>query len=101
MYSRNIDFKTIDFQKYKKSSFEVMLISAKKKPPKEDLNESAVNYGLVRRFCKRQQMQWSPKGAHLLLQMRTRVLNGEWEQTFQKRYPRFRVGDDGELKKTA
>jgi hypothetical protein len=29
--------------------------------------ESAVNYVVAKRFTKRQQMQWSPKGAHLLL----------------------------------
>ncbi|SJM91714.1 conserved hypothetical protein [Crenothrix polyspora] len=63
--------------------------------------ESAVNCVLAKRFCKRQQMQWSPKGAHLLLQMRTRVLNGELEQTFQEWYPGFRVGNDEELKKAA
>ena len=33
--------------------------------------ESAVNYVVAKRFTKRQKMQWSPKGAHLLLQMRT------------------------------
>jgi hypothetical protein len=29
--------------------------------------ESAVNYVVAKRFTKRQQMQWSPKGAHLLI----------------------------------
>jgi hypothetical protein len=29
-----------------------------------------------RRFCKKQQMRWTPRGAHLLLQIRTRVSNG-------------------------
>ena len=28
---------------------------------------------------------------HLLLQIRTRVLNGEWEATFRHWYPGFRV----------
>jgi len=63
--------------------------------------ESTVNYVVAKRFCKRQQMQWSPKDAHLLLQMRTRVLNGELEQTFQKWYPSFRVESNEELKKAA
>lgn len=45
--------------------------------------ESAVNAVVAKRFTKRQQMQWSPKGAHLLLQMRTQVLNGELEPTFR------------------
>ena len=39
--------------------------------------ESTVNYVVAKRFTKRQQMQWSPTGAHLLLQMRTRALNGD------------------------
>jgi hypothetical protein len=37
--------------------------------------------------------QWTPKGAHLLLQVRTRVLNDEWEATFRGWYPRFRPVD--------
>jgi len=63
--------------------------------------ESTVNYVVAKRFTKRQQMQWSPKGAHLLLQMRTRVLNGELEQTFRDWHPGFRVGGDEKLKVAA
>jgi len=37
--------------------------------------ESAVNQVLAKRFVKRQQMQWTKKGAHLLVQARTKVLN--------------------------
>jgi hypothetical protein len=32
-------------------------------------------------------MQWTQLGAHLLLQIRTRVLNEEWEDTFRSWYP--------------
>ena len=63
--------------------------------------ESAVNYVVAKRFTKRQQMQWSPKGAHLLLQMRTRVLNGELEQTFREWYPGFRSVGTENLRKAA
>ena len=35
-------------------------------------------------------MQWTKRGAHLLLQIRTRVLNEEWEETFRRWYPGFR-----------
>jgi len=63
--------------------------------------ESAVNYVVAKRFTKRQQMQWSPKGAHLLLQMRTRVLNGELEQTFRNWHPNFRAVNDEKIKKAA
>jgi hypothetical protein len=45
--------------------------------------ESTVNQVLSMRFCKRQQMGWTPRGAHLLLQIRTRVLNEDWEATFR------------------
>jgi len=58
-----------------------------------------VNYVVAKRFTKRQQMQWSPKGAHLLLQMRTRVLNGELEQTFRNWHPNFRAVNDEKIKK--
>jgi hypothetical protein len=52
--------------------------------------ESAVNQVISKRMSKRQQMQWTQRGAHLLLQIRTRVLNEEWEDTFRRWYPGFR-----------
>ena len=39
--------------------------------------ESAVDQVLSKRFVKKQQMSWSRRGAHLLLQVRTRALNEE------------------------
>jgi hypothetical protein len=30
---------------------------------------------------KKQQMRWTPAGAHLLLQIRIEVLNGDWRAT--------------------
>jgi len=53
--------------------------------------ESTVNQVISKRFCKKQQMAWTPRGAHLLLQIRTRVLNGDWEATFREWYPGFRA----------
>ncbi len=53
--------------------------------------ESTVNYVVSKRMVKKQQMRWSKRGAHLLLQIRTRVLNGEWEATFRQWYPGFRA----------
>jgi hypothetical protein len=41
--------------------------------------ESTVNQVLGKRMVKKQQMAWTQQGAHLLLQIRTRVLNGEWK----------------------
>jgi hypothetical protein len=52
--------------------------------------ESAINQVVSKRMVKRQQMGWTPRGAHLLLQIRTRVLNQEWEDTFRRWYPGFR-----------
>jgi hypothetical protein len=53
--------------------------------------ESTIHPVVSRRFVKKQQMQWTPKGAHLLLQIRTKVLNDELEETFRRWYPQFRA----------
>jgi hypothetical protein len=53
--------------------------------------ESTVNQVVSKRMVKKQQMRWSQWGAHLLLQIRTRVLNGDWEDTFRRWYPGFRA----------
>ncbi len=52
--------------------------------------ESTINQVVSRRFVKKQQMSWTLKGAHLLLQTRTKVLNNELEDVFRRWYPRFR-----------
>jgi hypothetical protein len=49
--------------------------------------ESTVNEVVSKRFCKKQQMQWSKEGAHLLLQTRVRMLNGELAGIFKRWYP--------------
>jgi hypothetical protein len=51
--------------------------------------ESAINQVVSKRMAKKQQMQWTQRGAHLLLQVRTRVLNEEWEDVFRGWYPDF------------
>ena len=43
--------------------------------------ESAVNQVVSKRFVKKQQMQCPLVGAHLLLQIRVEVLNGDWRAT--------------------
>jgi hypothetical protein len=53
--------------------------------------ESTVHQVVSKRMVKKQQMRWSHRGAHLLLQMRTRVLNGDWEDVFRRWYPGFRA----------
>jgi len=56
------------------------------------LAESTVNRLVAKRFVKKQQMRWSRQGAHLLLQVRAAVLNGELEATFRRWYPRLKIG---------
>lgn len=53
--------------------------------------ESTINQVVSRRFVKKQQMHWTPRGAHLLLQTRTKVLNDELEGVFRRWYPQFRA----------
>jgi len=45
-------------------------------------------------------MQWTKKGAHLLLQMRTQVLDERLEATFRGWYPAFRPAEN-EVQKAA
>ena len=52
--------------------------------------ESTINQVVSKRMVKKQQMQWTPMGAHLLLQVRTQVINDDWEGTFRSWYPAFR-----------
>jgi hypothetical protein len=49
--------------------------------------ESTVNAVISKRFAKRQQMQWTPRGAHLLLQTRTRTLDGTLRLLFERWHP--------------
>jgi hypothetical protein len=50
--------------------------------------ESAVNQVVSKRLVK-QQMRWTPTGAHHLLQMRTRVLNQQLRGDFERWHPRL------------
>ncbi len=38
---------------------------------------------------QKQQMRWSPRGAHLLLQIRTRILNDTLTNDYRRWYPNF------------
>ena len=49
--------------------------------------ESTVNQVISKRFCKKQQMQWTIHAAHLLLQMRVRMLNHGLRAVFRHWYP--------------
>ena len=58
--------------------------------------ESAVNQVISKRMVKKQQMRWSPRGAHLLLQIRTRVLNDTLADDYRRWYPDFTHTTDQE-----
>lgn len=53
--------------------------------------ESAVNQVVSKRMVKLQQMRWTKPGAHLLLQVRTHVLNDELRSRFQTWYPTMKA----------
>ena len=52
--------------------------------------ESTVNEVISRRMAKKQQMRWTKKGAHLLLQVRIKTLNNELRPLFCKWYPNMK-----------
>src|SRR5205807_9580991 len=53
--------------------------------------ESTVNQVVSKRMVKKQQMRWAPKSAHLLLQVRAKVLNDELAEVFHRWYSAFDV----------
>jgi len=56
--------------------------------------ESTVNQVISKRMVKKQQMRWTPRGAHLLLQIRTRILNDQLAADFHRWYPGFSLRPD-------
>jgi hypothetical protein len=57
---------------------------------------STVNQVVSKRFCKKQQMQWTKRAAHLLLQTRVKTLNHELRAVFHHWYPDFPVEEEEE-----
>ena len=55
--------------------------------------ESTVNVVVDKRFAKKQQMQWSKVGAHRLLQIRVRTLDGTLHDTFVAWHPAMAAND--------
>ena len=53
--------------------------------------ESVMNHLVNHRLSKKQQMRWSPEGAHYLLQVRAELLNGTLTDGYRRANPRFRV----------
>lgn len=63
--------------------------------------ESTVNYVISKRFVKKQQMRWTQRGAHLLLQTRVQVLNDDLRSTFGRWYPGMKAEEPQALKAAA
>ena len=63
--------------------------------------ESAVNQLVSRRMIKRQQMYWTKRGAHLLLQVRAQVMNGDLRNTFRRWYPGMNAASEDPLSRAA
>ncbi len=59
--------------------------------------ESTVNNFIAKRFAKKQQMQWSEKGVHLLIQVRAKVFNHELTKIFKDKYPEFLIESGEEV----
>lgn len=57
--------------------------------------ESTVNEVISRRMVRKQQVRWTQRGAHLLLQVRAKTLDGDLRSTFYDWYPGMSV--DGAL----
>ena len=57
-------------------------------------NISAEHKVIRKRFCKRQQMQWTKRRTHLLLQMRVKTLNQELGAVFQRWYPDLQLEEE-------
>jgi hypothetical protein len=56
--------------------------------------ESTINQLVAKRFVKKQQMRWTPRGAHLLPQVRVHVLNDELGAASQRWYPKLGSGQE-------
>ena len=50
--------------------------------------EATVNLVIAKRMVKKQQMRWSPTGAHHMLQVRTRVLDHQLDHDINRWHPR-------------
>ena len=62
--------------------------------------ESTVNYVVSKRFVKKQQMRWTQRGAHLLLQTRVQVLNGDLRKSFCRWYPKMKLDQTDSVQET-
>jgi hypothetical protein len=59
------------------------------------------NQVVSKRMVKKQQMRWTESGAHNLLQVRTKVLNDEFRESFVRWYPGMQTEQETEIRKKA
>jgi len=59
--------------------------------------ESTINQLVAKRFVKKPQMRWTPRGAHLLLQIRVQALNDDLHASFERWYPGLRQPQERSL----
>lgn len=59
--------------------------------------ESTINEVVTKRMVKKQQMQWSLKGAHYLLQVRTAVLDEALAGKFEQWYPGIKINKHADI----
>jgi hypothetical protein len=52
-------------------------------------------------MVKRQQMHWTERGAHLLLQAGAQAMNGDLRDTFRRWYPGMKAGSQDPLRRAA
>jgi len=52
-------------------------------------------------MVKHQQMHWTKRGAHLLLQVPTQVMNGDLRGTFRRWYPGMKAGSEDPIRRAA
>lgn len=63
--------------------------------------ESAVNQLVIRRMVKQQRMHCTERGAYLLLQVRTQVMNGDLRDTFGRWYPGIKAVSEDPIRLVA
>lgn len=88
---RHLDYRVREFFDYLENNKGTLLDYGKRyragKPISTAMAESAVNQVINARMCKRQQMRWSPRGAHLLAQVRCAVINGDLASRLRRWVP--------------
>ena len=80
----NLEYRARDLIAYLQSNAGTLIAYGARQRSGERIStsmaESAVNQVINARMCKRQQMRWTPRGAHLLAQVRCAVINGDLSQ---------------------